>query len=78
MPGKPVSFPEASAMLEAHDSWRHVMIFIFSLWSYRPFNAAKKLSPGTVKIVFTPEFNKQFASILPPSIFLAIFASIYF
>ena len=53
-------------MFAAPDSWRQVIIFIEFLWSYNPFNAGKKLSPGTVKIVFTPKSLMQSASTFPP------------
>src|SRR2546423_6799943 len=54
MPGRPVSWPCASAMKAAPPSWRQAMKRIRSLYSWKPSSTARKLSPGTPNTVSTP------------------------
>ena len=66
IPGRPVSFPYASAMKAAPPSCRQMTNRSSSVTSWNASSTARKLSPGTPNAVSTPCANRQSTRRRPP------------
>ena len=75
--GRPVNFPYASAAKVAPLSWRVVIRRILSLDFRKASNAARKLSPETVKAVSTPWEISVSTKTSPPLMLCRVISFMY-